>query len=294
MVYIDKENRLRDMLQVNDSGQWKPGNLGSFNFFAANSSTVGLNLCYSDAWKSGEAQDNSFHPGGGVKVYYGGKDGRVHEISKDYGSKCLDDYLWKMCLLSAGNTWVETYVFPPRLSPCAGLVCFVPNNMQFLFGQAQDQNELVSWWRNNDVDYKNSSINPINLWTEGTYWHCSIRLSKLTFTATPGLNPPINGSSMAYGAYDYLYFQDPDNNIRGVPPNLTAGTVNAEYPWGAPISIANAKGMPNTQIGGHSGHSPFSDNKLLRVYFQQKGNDIVEYIRDQTGGVWAMNQVPVG
>lgn len=85
-MYLDGSNVLRDVQQFNLSGDWVPGTLGSYNFVASDSEQVALAMCHSDDWRRGVADDFRMNRFGGVKIYYGGQDNRVHEIAQDYGS----------------------------------------------------------------------------------------------------------------------------------------------------------------------------------------------------------------
>ena len=86
LVYLDNSNVLRDVQQFNLSGKWIPGSLGSYNFIASDSEQVALAMCYSDDWRHGVTDDFLMNEFGGVKIFYGGQDNRVHEIRQDYKS----------------------------------------------------------------------------------------------------------------------------------------------------------------------------------------------------------------
>ena len=80
---------IRDVVQYNRSGSWFPGTLSKKNIKVSSASHVALELCLDLDWNKGLTPDLQVAPTGGERLYYGGVDNRVHELSRFGGSKLI-------------------------------------------------------------------------------------------------------------------------------------------------------------------------------------------------------------
>ena len=108
------------------SGKWIPGSLGSFHFMTSNAAKPALALCVSPTWPSGST--------GRRRVYFGGEDNLIHELSLPYQS----------------DVWSEIFKFPPTLNSNAGVYSRVPNGRQYLYAVTM-KGALETWWYDHEI-----------------------------------------------------------------------------------------------------------------------------------------------
>ncbi|MCJ1305332.1 hypothetical protein MMC08_008146, partial [Hypocenomyce scalaris] len=85
---------------------------------------------------------------------------------------------------------------------------------------------------------------------------------------------------------NYVYFQDPSDNIMGIPMN---GSAETAY-WGAPFTVGNEQAMPGTNIGVQFA---LDSSPSAHVFFQLNGSDVSEFSTSNTAGTWTMTEMPV-
>ena len=83
---------------------------------------------------------------GEKRIYYGGSDNLVHEVSS----------------AASSDDWSETFVFPSSLNANAGLAGSTISTYGYLYGLDPDNN-LGAWWINRNA----SAPSPVDVWTKG-------------------------------------------------------------------------------------------------------------------------------
>ncbi|KAI9810614.1 MAG: hypothetical protein M1827_006176 [Pycnora praestabilis] len=139
----------------------------------------------------------------------------------------------------------------------------VAQDPSYLFVENTD-NKLELW-------YKSFKANANGNWTRGA-------------DSSEQLRP---NSSIAFSSN--AFFQDNTNTITGININESS----AASSWSDPIAVG--PGMPGTQVNTISTFPTTSGGSgVLHVYFQTNGSNIMEFLRDQSGGEWSSNVIPVG
>ena len=267
LFYSDRSGTLRDVIFTNQTNEWNPGTLGNKNWGLPAGRGVGLQA----EW-SLDALGKARHIGGGLRLFAGGLDGRIHEYAYD--------------LLS--GSWDEGFAFP-NTNGYAGITS----------GQVgaattirifNSNNKLELWYRdggNDDVIY------PSGIWTKGK---CASQLKRLTKLRPPptlgaiATVPILANSSTTDCLWDaYVYFFNPNNTISGIPFN---GFREQEH-WGTAISIPDAQPMPGTAISCWWFSSNNGQGGTGYMHFQTNGSNIAEYVGKYGIFSRAMD-VPVG
>ncbi|KAI9876342.1 MAG: hypothetical protein M1830_006739 [Pleopsidium flavum] len=250
LFYIDSSNVIQEMIHSNTSNRWIKGSLGSFNFKVSESASVDLAACYNDQWY-GSAAGSS----GGIRLFYGASNTTVQELSWAVGS----------------TAWTSDFLFP-RVNGKGGLSCAGAGSGTSYLYLLDSHNQLELWWKDFNTAAVNSTNHPLGVWTQGPTAATSVRT-----------NSPLS--------YDnFVYFQDPSNNIIGIQPDPSAesSSFKASFQVGG-----GATGVPNTRIASTTFYPTADTPSELHVFFQTNGSDITEYLRGQNGGQWSSNTVPV-
>jgi hypothetical protein len=151
----------------------------------------------------------------------------------------------------------------------------VPNGYQYLFATTNNNgiNQLGYWWHDHDTSHHNTTVSPVGTWVEGPTTACAIK----------------SNSQVHYTDRSFTFYQDPNNNLIGIAPNLTIGATD----WGSPFQVANTMAIPGTRITSHSNYFEKGLAPYFRVYFQTSDNTITEFMRNIDGGQWSSDNVPV-
>lgn len=88
----------------------------------------------------------------------------------------------------------------------------------------------------------------------------------------------------------YVYYQDSKDQIFGIYPNTTAEASS----WRIPFQVGAGPAMPGTAIQCQTFYPSNDSPSGIYVFFQTNASDVAVYVRQQYGGPWSNNFVPVG
>lgn len=150
MFYIDASGVLQETINANGKSSWSRGSLGNLNVKPSESLSVGLNACSNERFNGANVSinDRTF------EVYYGGKDGLVHELIYNFGNE----------------SWTSLGSFPNTVAS-AGLACSTSlSSFSYVFLSNTDH-QLEIWWKDSNDTAENRGANttkhPLGTWTKG-------------------------------------------------------------------------------------------------------------------------------
>lgn len=154
-----------------------------------------------------------------------------------------------------------------------GFDAFVMNSVDYLWATARKTSKLTYLWRDYNLNGTNSTDHPRGTWTSGPASSTVIR----------------NGSAVSYGGSSLLYYQSTLNEVHAIYTNGTPGT----YLWGQDFQVGASVATPGTKIKGQSLYNSLVEAAQIRIYYQELGSTITEWVRGVEGGSWTRSDVAV-
>lgn len=150
MFYIDASGILQETINANGKSNWSPGSLGNLDVKPSESLSVGLNACSNERFNGANVSiaDRVF------ELYYGDKDGLVHELIYHFGNE----------------TWTAYGSFQNTMAS-AGIACSTSNSSFSYLYLSNTDHQLELWWKDSNVTAANRASNstkhPLGTWTKG-------------------------------------------------------------------------------------------------------------------------------
>ena len=233
------------------------------------------------------ANDRSFH------LYYGGDDNLVHELQ--YNLSSLE--------------WAPQTTFA-NTNGNAGIACSASDSSLSYVFLANTQDKLELWWKDGSHTAANCTKHPVGTWNKGIKPVVRLRrlgLPLLIFyllvpsSAPPSIHPNTSISRIRISnTGNLLFFQDPSYAVKALQPNVAAENST----WGSLLDIGSAVAAPASQMatntlfqGNFSNQPNMSLTEIqaesgFHLFLQERGNDIVEYVRGYIGGQWTSESLP--
>ncbi|KAL8740138.1 MAG: hypothetical protein Q9190_007127 [Brigantiaea leucoxantha] len=249
VFYIDNSNTLQEVISNDNLSSWHIGPLGQSDFKAINRSKVAFTVMYNDKWYGHDVGNSA-----GLRLWYGGDDDLVHELSYAIGDK----------------SWSTGFTFP-NLNASSGIASTGEGTgITHLWTAGNDGIGL--WWKEFNTDGSNSSAHPLGIWVQD-------ETNKST---------PVSPSS-SLGMSNHIFFQSPTEAINGLQVNPNAEKTE----FGDVFPVGSSPGIPGTSLAVTTFFPTDVATSQLHVFFQTNGSDVMEFIRGRDGGQWSSNVLPV-
>ncbi|MCJ1423915.1 hypothetical protein MMC29_001800 [Sticta canariensis] len=272
MFYIDASGILQEMVNANGKSNWSPGSLGNLNVKPSESPSVGLNACSNERFNGANVSINERV----FELYYGDKDGLVHELIYSFGNE----------------SWTPQVSFPNTMAS-AGIACSTSNSSFSYVFLSNTNHQLELWWKDSNDTAANRAANtpkhPLGTW------------NKVQNPAPITIRPNSSISRIRISEMsNFVFFQDPSGNVKALQPQLSAENST----WGSLIDIGSAVAQPwshlasGTMFQGNFSNVPnltlaeYQAYLGFHVFLQVDGNNITEYVRNYHQGQWTSDVIP--
>lgn len=175
----------------------------------------------------------------------------------------IQQYGWR----AGDKDWTEQDTWTGK-DGHAGIGCYSwqPNSTVTYVMMVNAENTAEIWWKDTNTTNINSTVHPINEWTN-------------TSVAIPNVHP-----STSLGYTNFFYAQDDaTNDIIGYNISWAAEATTIVQDDTTIIPIA--PGLPGTHFSVSTLPENGGGNSLV-VFYQTKGDDITQFSRPLEGGQW--------